>query len=74
MPAVAAFGLVLRELRRQKGLSQEAVASLTGLEVVELQGLERGMREPTLALIFKLARALGVEPSELLSRMERKLQ
>ena len=72
--AVIAFGLVLQELRQRKQLSQEAVASLVDLEVEEVADIERGVREPNLVMLFKLAAALDTEPSELIARMERKLQ
>ena len=73
-PAVIAFGVVLRELRQRKRLSQDAVASLVDAETEEVAAIERGAREPTLVMLFKLAAALDVEPSELIARMERKLQ
>ena len=73
-PAVIAFGVVLQELRQRKRLSQDAVASLVDVEREEIAAIERGAREPTLVMLFKLAAALDVEPSELIARMERKLQ
>jgi transcriptional regulator with XRE-family HTH domain len=71
---VIAFGLVLQELRQRKRLSSDALASLVDLEVQELAEMERGAREPNLALLCKLAEALDVKPSDLILRTERKLQ
>jgi DNA-binding XRE family transcriptional regulator len=73
-PAVIAFGLVLQELRQRRRLSRDSVASLVDVESEDIAEIERGTREPTLVLLFKLANVLGVEPSELIARMERKLQ
>jgi transcriptional regulator with XRE-family HTH domain len=72
--AITAFGEVLQEARTRRGLSQESLAMLVGIHSTHLDELEKGSREPTLVLLFKLADALKVEPSVLLSRMERKLQ
>jgi transcriptional regulator with XRE-family HTH domain len=55
-------------------LSADAFASLVDLEVQELAEMERGAREPNLALLCKLAEALDVKPSDLILRTERKLQ
>ena len=63
-----AFGDRLRELRRAAGwCSQEAFAHHVGLDRTYVSGLERGRRNPTLDVIVKLADALGVHPSELLT-------
>jgi transcriptional regulator with XRE-family HTH domain len=69
-----AFGLVLKELRTRKGLSEQSLATTAGVGSRDIIAIERGVREPTLVMLFKLAHALDVEPSSLLSRMEQKLQ
>jgi transcriptional regulator with XRE-family HTH domain len=66
-----AFGVRLRELRRESGWgSQEDFAHHADMDRTYISGLERGVRNPTLDVIVKLARALGVEPAELLSTIE----
>ncbi|MCI0438610.1 MAG: helix-turn-helix transcriptional regulator [Chloroflexi bacterium] len=60
-----AFGAHLRRLRAQRGLSQEEVAHRAGLHVTYLSGIERGLRNPTLRNIRKLALALDVPVKEL---------
>jgi transcriptional regulator with XRE-family HTH domain len=72
--AITAFGEVLQEARTRRGLSQSSLALLVGIDPAHLDELESGTREPTLVLLFKLADALKVEPSALISRMESKLQ
>ena len=59
------FGDRLRELRGQKGVSQEALADLAGLHRTYVGGIERGERNPSLVNIGRLAEALGVPVAEL---------
>ena len=59
------FGRRVRELRKERGLSQEQLAARAGLHYTYLGGIERGERNPALVNIGKIARALDVEPREL---------
>jgi ribosome-binding protein aMBF1 (putative translation factor) len=61
------FGERVRELRKLKGLSQEALALACGLDRTYIGGVERGERNISLINIHKVAGALGVKPSEMLS-------
>ena len=63
-----AFRRVLRELRRQKGLSQERLASLGDFDPTYASLLERGLRTPTLTIIFRLADVLETHPWWLVKR------
>lgn len=67
MPPVARFAANLQRLRTTAGISQEALADRCGLHRTEISLLERAGREPRLTTIVKLARALDVEPVELLA-------
>lgn len=60
-----AFGSRLRETRSARGLSQEDMANAAGLDRSYVGGVERGQRNVSLDNIYKLASALGVDPSEL---------
>jgi transcriptional regulator with XRE-family HTH domain len=66
----AAFGDALRELRAEHGMSQEAVALEAGLNRGYYSGVERGVRNVSLANIVKIADALGVPASAVLARAE----
>jgi transcriptional regulator with XRE-family HTH domain len=59
------FGNHLRELRNEKGLSQEALAFACGLDRTYIGGIERGERNPSLINIHKIAGALGISVKEL---------
>lgn len=60
------FGLRLRELRRERGLSQFALAEAAGLDHSYVSNCERGRLNITLRNIHKLAAALAVSPEDLL--------
>jgi len=62
------FGHRLRGLRSDRGLSQEKLGELAGLDRTYISQAEAGRRNVTLATIHKLARALGVDPADLVSR------
>ena len=68
---VARFGCVLRTNREQRGLSQEALASLANLNRSYLGEIERGVAVPSLDTMQKLADALGESLSSLISQCER---
>jgi transcriptional regulator with XRE-family HTH domain len=63
-----AFGRVLRELRHARGLSQEQLAALGDFDRTYPSLLERGLRTPTLTVVFRLAEVLGITASALVAR------
>jgi len=66
-----AFGAAVRELRTEDGVAQEALAHLAGIERSHMGKIERGQHMPTLALIFKIALALGKSPAAVMDVTER---
>ena len=59
------FGNAVRNLRLAKKWSQEDLAEASGLDRTYLSGIECGGRNPTLAVVAKIAKALDVSPSVL---------
>jgi DNA-binding XRE family transcriptional regulator len=66
-----AFGGAVRESRARRGLSQEALGFAADLHRNYVGAVERGEINPTLRIIFKLARGLAMLPSELMALAER---
>ncbi len=66
-PYLIAFGHNLRALRIKAGLSQEETADKAGIHVTYLSGVERGLRNPAVRNLKRLAVALGVPTKELFS-------
>ena len=70
-PLHVAFGLAVRQLREERGISQEELGQLTGLHRNHVGQIERAELNPTLKSVELIARALTVEPSELISLAEK---
>jgi transcriptional regulator with XRE-family HTH domain len=64
------FGRSLKAHRLQAGLSQEALAAMAGLDRTYVGGAERGERNVAVMNIYRLAVALDVRPSDLLSDLD----
>lgn len=62
------LGCAVRELRQARGLSQEELAFRCGLHRTYIGGIERDRRNPTYAVLTRLASGLGVRPWELMRR------
>jgi transcriptional regulator with XRE-family HTH domain len=69
-----AFGAALKELREERGLSQEAAALACGLDRAHFGNLERGVKVPTLSTVWRITDAFETVPSDLLARAERLLE
>jgi transcriptional regulator with XRE-family HTH domain len=65
-PVLLRFGKRVKKLRNQKGLSQEKLADRASLHWTYISGIERGLRNISLKNIFKIAKALKVNPKNLL--------
>lgn len=60
------FGKHLRQLRVGQGLTQEELAGRAGMHFTYIGQIERGIRNPSLVNIKKLAKALNVSGGKLL--------
>lgn len=64
-------GLAIKKYRKRKGLTQEALSGLAGLDRTHYSKIERGLRSPSLDSIFKIATALNIQPHELIIEIEK---
>lgn len=58
----------VRTYRKRLALSQEDLAEQAGLHRTYVSGIERGVRNPSISIVARLAKALCVEPADLLTR------
>jgi len=59
------LGRRIKQLRAEQGLTQEELAELAGINAKFEGRIERALNKPSLDTIFKIAKALKVEPVEL---------
>ena len=59
------LGRVVHRHRIALGISQEDFADRTGLDRTYVSGIERGVRNPTLLVLWRLAKAFGISPRQL---------
>ena len=60
------FGRRLAALRVQRGLTQEQLAAASGLGTMEMRRVERGQRDLSVVALADLARALQLQPADLM--------
>lgn len=65
------FGRVLRRLRLAAGFTQEQLGQEAGLQRNYVSLMERGVNQPTVTTIFKLAAALNISASEMIAEVEK---
>jgi transcriptional regulator with XRE-family HTH domain len=61
-------GKNVKTLRGQLDLSQEELGFKAEIDRTYVSGVERGVRNPTVTVLVRLATALGVAPSDLLKK------
>jgi transcriptional regulator with XRE-family HTH domain len=60
-----ALGKRVRELRNERGFSQERLAELANIHENHVRRIEGGTANPSYLVVGRIARALGVSPAEL---------
>lgn len=71
-PRQVELGDRIRRYRSRLGLSQEALAYEAGLNRTYIASLEAGQRNPSLDLMARLAKALGIDLGELVKGLQAK--
>ncbi len=67
------FGETIRDFRKKNGLAQEKLASIAGIDRTYMSAIERGLKNPSLKIIFKISEGLGICPSEIISELENRI-
>ena len=62
---LATLGLNVRRQREAKALTQEKLAEQSGLDPTYISGIERGLRNPGIKNVARLAKALDLSTAEL---------
>ncbi len=63
--AIIRFGKHLRKVRESKGFSMEKLAAISSFEYSQISRIELGQINTSLDTVFKLAKALDVNPKDL---------
>jgi transcriptional regulator with XRE-family HTH domain len=66
-----AFGRAIRQLREERGISQEELALRSEMDRSYAGGVERGERNVSLSNVLKIAGALDVSSDDLFRRFEK---
>ena len=69
-----AVGRVVRQLRRERGLSQEVFSGLCGLARSHIAMIERGTKQANFETLWKIANACEILPSRLVEQIEREIR
>ena len=64
------LGLNVRKRREASALTQEKLAERAGLDSTYISGIERGLRNPGIKNVARLAKALGLTTAELCKGVE----
>lgn len=66
-------GDVIKELRCEKGISQEVMSGLADIGRTHLSAIERGKRKPTLETLYRISNALDMKMSDIVIMIEERL-
>ncbi|GAB5466445.1 MAG: hypothetical protein Kapaf2KO_18810 [Candidatus Kapaibacteriales bacterium] len=64
------FGLVIKEIRLEKGLSQESLANQSDIDRTYISDIEKGERNTSLKIIERLSETLQISLQELFKKIE----
>ena len=67
------FGKTIKNLRLERELTQNNLADMINSERSHISDIERGIKSPSLAMIFRLAKALQIASGELVQLVDDEL-
>ena len=69
-----AVGKAIRDLRKEKGISQDVLSGFAGIARTHLTMIENGTKQVNFETLWKIALALDIRPSELVARIEEEIE
>ena len=69
-----AVGKAIRDLRKEKGISQDVLSGFAGIARTHLTMIENGTKQANFETLWKIALALDIRPSELVARIEEEIE
>ena len=69
-----AVGKAIRDLRKEKGISQDVLSGFAGIARTHLTMIENGTKQANFEMLWKIALALDIRPSELVARIEEEIE
>jgi len=66
-------GRVIRDLRKQKGITQEVLSGFAGVARTHLTMIENGSKQANFETLWRVAIALDIKPSELVAAIEKEI-
>lgn len=69
-----AVGKAIRDLRKEKGISQDVLSGFAGIARTHLTMIENGTKPANFETLWKIALALDIRPSELVARIEEEIE
>lgn len=69
-----AVAKAIRDLRKKRGISQEKLADMIDSHQVYISEIERGLKMPSLPVLYAMAKCFGVSLSESVAIIERNME
>ena len=69
-----AVGKAIRDLRKEKGISQDVLSGFAGIARTHLTMIENGTKQANFETLWNIALALDIRPSELVARIEEEIE
>ena len=69
-----AVGKAIRDLCKEKGISQDVLSGFAGIARTHLTMIENGTKQANFETLWKIALALDIRPSELVARIEEEIE
>ena len=69
-----AVGKAIRDLRKEKGISQDVLSGFAGIARTHMTMIENGTKQANFETLWKIALALDIRPSELAAKIEEEIE